>query len=242
MFNPDRIDRIEIIAGPQSLNLEGFGRDYWPMSPEAREEARVQKQAEFARAERQHAWRRRWYQTSDFCRGFTWQVWYQTRSTVDFLMQGRIRDAALASRLPLAMATVPWWVSLLTIANLFGIFVFFAVMGSGTNGKADPRVARPIVIAIHMVLSIYISGLLRFFALTAIFWVAFLDLANTLGGSPCHIIYAWRTGSGFLVVYAVFGVAALLIGVTVLAADEHCNVKDHWMGGCGDYGRNFTWV
>ena len=23
---------------------------------------------------------------------------------------------------------------------------------------------------------------------------------------------------------------------------KYCNVKDHWIGGCGDYGRNFTWI
>eukprot|EP01048_Picozoa_sp_COSAG05_P018994 COSAG05_NODE_2886_length_2539_cov_8.314344_3_plen_45_part_00 len=43
-------------------------------------------------------------------------------------------------------------------------------------------------------------------------------------------------------VYAAFGVVALLVGVTLLAADEHYNLKDHWMGGCGDCGRNFTWI
>lgn len=52
IYNPERIDQIEIIDGPSGL--VGFGRQFWAADQAARDAAHAEKAAEFERWEAEH--------------------------------------------------------------------------------------------------------------------------------------------------------------------------------------------
>ena len=180
---------------------------------------------------------------------------HQTRSTVDLLGKGRLREAASAATLPVIVGASPWWVpflwSFVTLANFGMGYLWLVVAGAIQRGQRHAsvdfsrRFLHPLtIIIVNVVLPIYTTGLGRLFLVNAALFVLSISLTGTInqpmkGG---QVPTAWRADLYCLVALAAVGWAAVVTCLVWLVADDHCSLKDHWVSGCGDFGRNFTWV